>query len=321
MSLALDRRMFMAGLTGLGATTALQPAIAKRQKKMFEKLNRPIGLQLYTLGDEPSKDLAGTLAKVALIGYSDLELPQLYGKTPAELKAAANAVGVSFSCIHLAATPNTPKTALSLMSDTQRIVDDLGALGVKSAVLPIMLFPDNFTRAENETFQAALARSLFAAGEDIWKRTADLLNEKAQALKPHGISVGYHNHNVEFQAIGKTNGWEILAKETDKKLVSFEVDVGWLAAAGVDPVAFFKRYSGRCRQMHVKDVKPTTKTNYALSMDPTEIGSGKLDWKRILPAAQKAGVRNFYVEQEPPFSATRMEAVEKSYAFLSTLRA
>jgi sugar phosphate isomerase/epimerase len=183
-----------------------------------------------------------------------------------------------------------------------------------------MPLPEGFRLQAGETFQAAIARALGAAGADLWKKTAAMLNEKAVALKTLGISLGYHNHNVEFAAIGKTTGWEILAHETDPKLVSFEIDIGWLAAAGVDPVAFFKRYSGRVRRVHVKDVKPTTTTNFALSMDPTEVGSGKLDWARILPAAYKAGARHFYVEQEPPFEFARMEAVAKSFAYLSKLR-
>ena len=72
--------------------------------------------------------------------------------------------------------------------------------------------------------------------------------------------------------------------------------------------------------MHVKDVKASTVTNYALKMDPTEVGSGKQDWVRILPAARKAGVEHFYVEQEPPFTMSRMDAAAKSYAFLAGLR-
>lgn len=322
MTIALNRRTLLTGLAATGFAGAMTHALpAAGNKSFFERVKLPVGLQLYTLGDEPQKDLDGVLAKVAGIGYRDLELPNLFGKSPAELKAAADRAGVAFSCIHLAATPNLPATALGMASPTQRIVDDLGALGLKAAVMPIMLFPPGLKFGGGESFQTAIARAMGAAGADVWKRTAALLNEKAAALKPHGISIGYHNHNLEFLPLGDSNGWEILARETDKALVSFEVDVGWLAAAGVDPVAFFKRHGGRVRQMHVKDVKPTTKPNYALAMDPTEVGAGMLDWARILPAAHKAGVRHFYVEQEPPFTISRMDAIARSYAYLSKLRA
>jgi sugar phosphate isomerase/epimerase len=64
-------------------------------------------------------------------------------------------------------------------------------------------------------------------------------------------------------------------------------------------------------------VKPTTKTNYTLQQDPTEVGSGKLDWHRILPACAASGVTNYFVEQEPPFASDRFTAVKKSFDFLS----
>ena len=129
-----------------------------------------------------------------------------------------------------------------------------------------------------------MSRALIEGGADAWKRTAALLNEKAAALKPHGIQVGYHNHNMEFAPIGKTTGWDILANETDKSLVKFEVDVGWVAAAGLDPVGVPEDVQGpgplaACQGC----ARPATKTNYALQMDPTEVGSGKQDWARILP--------------------------------------
>ncbi len=159
------------------------------------------------------------------------------------------------------------------------------------------------------------------SGADIWKRTAALLNEKAQGLKPHGINVGYHNHNMEFAAVGNTTGWDILMAEFDPKLISIELDIGWVTAAGLDPVATIKKLKGRVRQMHVKDVQATTKPNFALQMDPTQIGDGQQDWAKILPAAYKAGVRNFYVEQEPPFAMARMDAVKRSFDYLVKLKA
>ncbi len=289
---------------------------------MFERLGKPIGLQLYTLGDDPAKDLDGTLAKVAAIGYRDLELPGTFGRTPAELKAAAAKAGVSYSAIHLAAGALMAKgPALTMMSDNQRIIDDLGVLGIKNAVLPIMILPDDFMTAPGNSFQEKIAASIARNGEDLWKRTAALLNEKAAALKPHGIAIGYHNHNVEFAPIGKTTGWDVLVREADPKLVHFEVDVGWIAAAGLDPTAFLKKHSGRVRWLHVKEVKATTVTNYALKMDPGEVGTGKQDWSRILPAAKAAGCKHFYVEQEPPFTMARIDAAAKSYAWLKQLKA
>lgn len=321
MAIAFGRRVFLAGLTG-AAMTASTSLAARRPaaKGFFARTGHRIGLQLYTLGEEPAKDLDGTLAKVAAIGYRDLELPNLLGKTPQELKVAAQRAGVSFSNIHLAATPFFTGGGLNLTSPNQQIVDALGTLGIKSAVLPIMVLPENFGMQTGDTFQTAIARSLKEAGEDIWKRTAALLNEKAAALKSAGITLGYHNHNVEFAPVGKTNGWDIILGETDPGLVKLEIDLGWISAAGLDPAEFLMRHKGRVRWVHVKDVKPGTVTNYSLGMTPSVVGEGRIDWPRVLRAAQAAGVQHYYLEQEPPFEIPRIEAARKGYGFLAGVK-
>ncbi len=314
----LNRRTLLSGLAASAALATMPEALAKPHSAgFFKRAGKPIGLQLYTLGDEVKADVEGTLAKVAKIGYRDLELPQTYGLTPAALRAAADRAGLRFSAIHLADMPNMPPEALSLKSPVQRIVDDLGALGIHDAVMPIMSVPATFKMQAGDTFQSAIARALAEAGPDHWKHTAERLNERAAALKPLGIRMGYHNHNVEFAAVGSTTGWDILAAETDPKLVWFEVDVGWIAAAGRDPAAFLAAHKGRVRWLHVKDLKASTKTNFALQMDPTEVGSGKQDWPKILAAAQAAGVEHYYLEQEAPFAMPRIDAAAKGFAYLA----
>jgi sugar phosphate isomerase/epimerase len=125
---------------------------------------------------------------------------------------------------------------------------------------------------------------------------------------------------VEFVDAGKGTGWDVLQAETDPTMVHFEVDLGWVSAAGLDPVEFLHRTKGRVRWIHVKDLKASTAANTALQMDPTEVGSGRMDWKSILPAAKAAGVQHFYVEQEPPFTMPRIDAAAKSFAYLAALK-
>ncbi len=329
MDFSMSRRMAIAGLlatAGCSMNRTGMVAAKDGSQTFFQRINKPIGLQLYTLGDEVAADLDGVLARVAAIGFRDIQFPNLFGREPAELMTALDRHGLSASAIHLAAMPGMPAEALSMLSPTQRIVDDLGALGVSDAVLPIMLIPPSFRNYMAEGFQVALTRSMAEAGIDGWKRTADLLNEKAAALAPHGIRVGYHNHNIEFAPLagagsGGGTGWDILVRETDPALVKFEIDVGWVTAAGLDPVAFLDAHKGRLRWLHVKDVQPSTVTNFALKMDPTEVGSGKQDWARILPAAHAAGVEHFYLEQEAPFTMPRLDAAAKGFAYLNQLKA
>lgn len=321
MPQVIGRRALLVGMAAGGAFAMVQGSSAAAVRKtFFERVGLPVGLQTYTLGDEPGRDLDATFGRIAQIGYRDLELPNLYGRKPAEVRQAADRAGLKVSSLHLPAM-SAPGAGLMLTSPASEIADALGALGAKRAVMPIFMFPADFRPQKGETFQAAIGRSVTAGGEDLWKRTAALLNEKGAALKPSGIEVGYHNHNVEFAPIGQTNGWEILVKETDPALVHFEVDTGWIATSGLDPAAFLTKHKGRVAQLHVKDVAEGNSVNFALSMKPAEVGAGVLDWARILPAAYEAGVRHFYVEQEPPFAIPRIEAATKSYGYLAQLKA
>ena len=318
----LARRSLLAG--GLAAMTlAVSPAEAARpRRRFFDRIGKPIGLQLYTLGDELGPNLDAMYTRLAAAGYRDLELPSLLGKTPQDLRAAADQHGMAYSSIHLPlAGLGAPATGLTLLSEPQRIADALGVLGIHQAIAPILALPSDFRPQAGEDFKTAIARSVAAGGEDIWKRTAQQLNERAAALRPYGITVGYHNHNMEFAPVGNTTGWDILAHEADAGLVKFELDLGWVAAAGLDPAAFITRHAGRVLCLHVKDLKATTRTNYALGMDPCEVGSGKQDWARILRAAERAGVQHYYVEQEPPFAMPRIEAAERSFRYLAGVRA
>lgn len=318
MTYAFDRRQLLTGMTAMALTaTSLN---AKPRAPFFKRTGNRIGIQLYMLGDELTKDIDAGFSALAAIGYRDLELPSLLGKSPAELRAAADRAGVKFSSIHLGPSQLSGPSALNFDTGLQATVDALGVLGITDAVMPLALLPANFVPKPGEGFPAALARGFQQDGVDGWKRTGDALNRKAAALSPHGITVGYHNHNVEFAPLGKTTGWDVLIGELDSR-VQLELDLGWVAAAGLDPSAMLLRHKGRVRWVHVKDLKASTKRNYALGIDPTEVGSGKLDWPRVLEAAHKAGVQHYYVEQEAPYKIARFDAAAMSFAFLGQVRA
>jgi sugar phosphate isomerase/epimerase len=323
MIASISRRSLLTGIAAMTSAASTSAIAARPRREFFDRIGKPIGLQCYSLGDEPKADLEATFARIAQIGYRDIELPELYGRTPAQVKAAADKAGLAISSIHLSVTTKLMGGGGSLMLDSpvSRIIDDLGALGVRAAVMPIAIFPENMKPKPGEGMMAMIPRAFAEAGADIWKRTAAVLNERAAALRPQGITLGYHNHNIEFAPVGNTTGWDILVGETDPALVYFEIDVGWIAAAGLDPAAFLHRHRGRVRWLHVKDLTAETVANYGLAMKPCEVGSGKQDWARILPAAHAAGVQHYYVEQEPPFTMPRMDAAAKSFAYLAGLRA
>lgn len=300
-SLEFHRRAFLAA--GLAMTAGVASAAAQ---PFFKRHGLPIGIQLYTLGPDAAKDLDGTLKAVAGMGYRSVELPNLLGRKAAQMKSSLDAAGLVCTSTHVQGRGQ-------LDGDLTKLADDLKTIGVKTAVMPSPYVSDRLVKSASGDWKRALTQMT----ADDWKMNADFLNEKAAVLAKSGIKLGYHNHNFEFAPLGSTTGLEILIQRTDPKLVTFELDVGWVAAAGVDPVAFLGKHKGRFGLMHLKDIKADTQPNFTLTMDPTEVGSGKLPWKALLPAAYAAGVRSFYVEQEPPFTRPRLEAAKISHDYLA----
>ena len=108
------------------------------------------------------------------------------------MKAAADRAGLTISCLHLAVTTRQLGGAGSLMLDSapQRIADDLGALGVRAAVMPIAPFPADMKPRPGEGMMAMIPRAFAEAGVDHWKRTAAVLNERARSAQAAGHHSG-----------------------------------------------------------------------------------------------------------------------------------
>jgi sugar phosphate isomerase/epimerase len=131
----------------------------------------------------------------------------------------------------------------------------------------------------------------------------------------------FHNHNYEFRRLGETTGFETIVTRTDPKLVWLELDCYWLTQAGYDPAEMLKQYAARTRMIHIKDRKPGFVPSQTLDGSAehfTEVGTGTIDWKAVLAAAQKAGVEHYFVEQDsgerPP-----LESIAISYRNLRGL--
>jgi sugar phosphate isomerase/epimerase len=279
----------------------------------FAQNNLPIGIQLYTLGDELDKDFEGVLGTLGKIGYKRVELAGFYNRTGEQLRKLLDAAGLECRSAHVPAVANGPGHSLS--GDLSPLLRDAERIGLTDIVLPMFQLPGSGGPPKDRDDFVARIKLL---GVDDYMRTADLLNDKAVRLKAHGLHLSYHNHNPEFAPLpgGKT-GLQLLLEHTDPALVTFELDVGWVGAAGVDPAAFLQAHHGRFRLMHVKDIKAGSKPNFELTMDPSNVGAGSTDWKAVLPAGLAAGANQFFVEQEAPFPGTRMDAARAAVAFLS----
>jgi sugar phosphate isomerase/epimerase len=171
----------------------------------------------------------------------------------------------------------------------------------------------------------AMMAQLSALNLDEFKKIAARCNVMGEQAKKEGLQFGYHNHNFEFKPQdGGAVGYDVVLKETDPALVKFELDCGWMVAAGHDPVAYLSTYPTRYRLLHIKDFHPTASPSTGLDESvrpkPAELGRGHIDYKPIFAAAKKAEVELYYVEQEPPFTTTpAMEAIKIDYDYLHAM--
>jgi sugar phosphate isomerase/epimerase len=315
----VTRRAFLGSAAAVGCMAAARCLAARKERRLFFAAHHlPLGLQLYTLGGAPYRDLDGTLKAVADIGYRTVEPVGLMGRTAAELRAALDRAGLSCPSTHVPMDPDAAGPTLA--GDVGKLAADMHRIGAKYVVVPIFPVPPRFGRPrKGEDGLQFLSRAASQMTPDDWQRTAALLNEKGAALRREGLKLAYHNHNAEFTRHGARTGYDLLLANTDPDLVGFEMDVGWVAAAGVDPIPLLRAHRHRFRLMHVKDIKASTVPNTAFRMDPADVGTGSVDWRAILQVGYDVGVRYYYVEQESPFAGPRMDAVRADYDYLARL--
>ena len=284
---------------------ALAAAAFSQQARRSHGL--PVGIQLYMVNADLTKDLAGTLKKLAEIGYSEVETAGFGKLSAAQFRDLLRDAGLRAPSAHLGFGTE----------DTGKLLDDAKTLGVEY-VVSSMLPP-------KDEGMPAFFMSLNSLSADDFRRIAAKANEIGQRAKSVGMQYAYHNHNFEFRDVGDgKTGYDILLEETDASVVKFETDCGWMKVGGKDPVEYLKRHGNRIAMLHAKDFKNITKPVTALfSQDrpiPTELGRGSIDYKPIVEAGLKAGVKHIFVEQEPPFKdVPAMEAAEIDYQYLKSL--
>jgi len=243
---------------------------------MAQGKKMPIGLELYSVRNELSKDLMGTVLTVAKMGYKNVEFYSPY-----------------FSW--------TPEYA----REVRKLLDDLGVSCLSTHNGANSFAPENLDKAiELNTILGCRYIVMASAGRvqglDGWKEVADKLNRGAEKMKPAGLRAGFHNHQVEFRPIDGKRPMDVLAKNTDRS-VSLQLDVGTCLEAGTDPLAWIRQNPGRINSLHLKDWSPDPGKGYRVLF-----GEGVAPWKEIFEAAEKTGGAEFYlIEQEgsayPPF--------------------
>ncbi|MGA7343380.1 MAG: sugar phosphate isomerase/epimerase [Terracidiphilus sp.] len=276
------RREFLGDAAAALAVAALEPLAAARS------IDRPLGVQLYTVRSLVQNDLPGTLQAIRKIGYRTVET------FVAEYRISAK--------------------------DLRQAILDAG-LTVPSAHFGYEDFETRFDYAKELGVEYVVCSSIpktIANSADGYKRGADQYNKWGAQAKGMGLKFGFHNHNAEFQDFGGVTGFDVLMKNTDTALVQWQMDCYWVAQAGRDPVAMLRQYGARIQSLHLKDRKPNVPTSVETGPDSahfTEVGTGTLDWTTILRLAGEDRIPYMYVEQDqterPP-----LESLQISYTNL-----
>ena len=278
----MNRRTFLQSSLAAAAASAV-PADALAQRKLGA-----IGLQLYSVRDLMKADVAGTLAKIAAIGFKEVEFAGLFGQEPKAVRAMLDKNGLTAPASHVDWA--TAETKLPETLAAARI------LGHRFLVVP-----------------GSVRRS--ASSPISGRRPPPSSTRRARSAGRGAFSSAYHQHGFEFvpsDALGGKLPYDYLLENTDPALVKMELDICWTVAAEQDPVAYFTKYPGRFPLVHVKDwLKDGTESKaYAGALGPgtkftgqmANVGAGSIDWKRIFAQAEKAGVEHFIVEHDNPKS-------------------
>jgi len=265
----------------------------------------PVGMQLYTVNAELAKDIPGTLKAVKEAGYDVVETAGTQGKTAAEYKALIEAAGLKIRSAH----SNVPK----LVDDMEKEIAEAVALGAEWLVASSPKTPAPLPAGSD--WIVGMTQAMTA---DAWKMNAEHMAKIAPAVARAGLKFAYHNHPMEFKDLGGgQTGYDILMSAAGPDLLRAELDLGWVAVAGADVVATMKKYADRLDLLHVKDmVKDAAIPSGYRS---TEIGKGMIDWKPVFAAAQELGVKNYFIEQEPPYLKPVIESLKDSRAFIAGL--
>jgi sugar phosphate isomerase/epimerase len=281
--------------------TSLASAGLFISKADFFKDHPLVGLQLYTVRKDIAGDVSGTVAKVAKIGYTSVEVfgynnGKFFGLTPEQFLAIIKQNNLVTPSGHYSMSNFLLKGDVD---ELNRTVADAAKMGHEFFVVPYLT--DN------------MRTSL-----DDYKKLALNLNKAAEVTKSAGMQLAYHNHNFEFLDWGGgQTGFGILEKETDAKLVNFEMDIYWVSRAGIDPIQLIKSNPKRIKLWHIKDMTVMKTPSYTTDGSQlfTEVGTGVINYKEIFKYKKESGMKYFFVEQDQT-TINVYDSITKSLAYI-----
>jgi sugar phosphate isomerase/epimerase len=245
------------------------------------------GIQLWTLKEDMGKDAKATLQKVSSYGYKQIESFEgrggmFWGMGNKDFKKYMDDLGMTIISSHCDNTRNFEQKAA-----------EAAEIGMKYLICPYK----------------GPQKSL-----DAFKKFADEFNKAGEICKKNGIRFAYHNHDYSFKPMEGQLPQDVMMQGTDKDLVDYQMDIYWVVAAGEDPKAWFKKYPGRFTACHVKDLGKTEKGH-----ESVHLGKGTIDFKSILKAGKKEGLKYYIVEQEAFTGTTPLQSADIDAQYMKKL--
>ena len=289
----MDRRRFVRNSLGAGLIlthTGRATAAGVRALPEARALPDAWGLQLYTVRSLMARDVERTLAAVARIGYGEVEFAGYFGRSPAEIRTALEAEGLTAPAAHLSLE--------ELRSSFDEAADAAAEIGHRYLVLPFLGGPER-PGGDGATGSAVV---------DGYRRLADEFNELGTRCREAGLVFGYHNHDFELEEVNGLRLLDVMIENTDPELVCYELDFYWLVHGGADPFDYFSRYPGRFDLCHVKD--------RTADGEMADVGAGAIDFEAIFERSDEAGLIHYFVEHDAP--GDPMGSVRASYEHLAS---
>ncbi|MDR1722747.1 MAG: sugar phosphate isomerase/epimerase [Tannerella sp.] len=251
-------------LTAATNSTSLTTTAAKAKNR--------IGIQLYSVNKILPADFTGTLKKLADIGYANAEAygydGAFIGKSLKETATALKDVGMKLSGTHCGSGLLPTDTSTKEWDYWRKGADEMKAAGGRHLVqswLP--------------------AKTL-----DELKRLAEQFNKIGEICKKGGVKFGYHNHNAEFKDMDGEIILDFLVKNTDPKLVFFQMDLGHTVNGGGNILEYMSKYPHRFLSWHASDFKR--------GQGYCEVGKGDVPYTELFKIAKSYGLEDLTVEQE-----------------------
>jgi sugar phosphate isomerase/epimerase len=248
------------------------------------------GVQIAGVREQAEQNLPKLLHALRQIGFTQVELHAIvYHYPAATLRHMIEDAGLRAPAGHFS------------LADIETNFEYARELGVEYMVA--MLRPRPQTLAE-------------------YRIMADQLNQAGRGAASHGMKFALLFHNHELLPQDGSSGFAELMKHTDPALVSLEVDVYWIAQAGLDPGAFLRQHQDRVKLLHLKDRLPGFPTSY--TTDPasdhsTELGKGTIAWPALLRQAGTQNIRYAFLDYDKS-SIPILDSLEQSFAYLKTLQ-